>query len=555
VPPPSAAASPTRPASRSRGTWRPPGTTWTTATAWAAWWASRTTRTGWDRGDDRRFGGGTLRPTRYERNQWGGGYGLALGDLALGDRALGDHELGVSFTRTDTDDAGTPGLPMDIRLVDTERGRLTHRAELGGVVLASALSYSNVDHEMDNFTLRREPATPDRFRLTVAESEGWGFESSVQVPLGGGALRVGVDGHHARHEADISNPNAAAFFVESFNDVERDRWGTYAEWEGPVAGPLRAEVGVRYTRIEMDAGTVDGLPARLMMAPRLLRDAFNATDRSREDDNIDAVLKLAWTLRPELRLVAGLARKTRSPSYLERYLWIPLQATAGLNDGNNYVGDPGLDPESSLDAELGLDWRSERFYLSPRAFHRQVDDYIQGTPATAAPVIMVSTANGDPTPLAWSNVDARLFGVDLAGGGRLWSRFHVDGTFSWVRGRRRDTSDDLFRIAPLRGRVTLSYRQPAWETGVEGVFAGRQDDVSETNGETETPGWGIVNLFGRYRVERTRTQVEIGVTNLLDKEYEDHLASINRVAGVDVPLRDRIPGDGRNLYVRVVQRW
>jgi len=184
-----------------------------------------------------------------------------------------------------------------------------------------------------------------------------------------------------------------------------------------------------------------------------------------------------------------------------------------------------------------------------------VDDYIQGTPATSAPVILVSTGSGDPTPLAWSNVDARLFGVDAVGGGRVWNHFHVDATLSWVRGKRRDTSDDLFRIAPLRGRVALSYRREAWEASAEGVFAHRQDDVSRTNGESETPGWGILNLFGRYRIERTRTQVEIGVTNLLDKDYGDHLASINRVAGVDVPLGDRIPGDGRNLHVRVVQHW
>lgn len=497
------------------------------------------------KGDDRRFGGGTIRPTLYERNQWGGGYGLRLGA----------HEVGLDFTRTDTDDAGTPGLPMDIRIFDTERARASHRAEIGEMVLASAFYYNNVDHKMDNFTLRPEPASPAAFRSIVADSEGFGFDSSVSVPLIEGTLKVGVDGHHARHEADIFNPNAAAFFVESFNDVERDRWGTYVEWAGPVAGALSAEVGVRYTRIAMDAGTVDALPAQLMTAPRTLRDAFNAADRERNDDNVDAVLELSWEVRPEFQLVAGVARKTRSPSYFERYLWIPLEITGGLNDGNNYVGDPGLDPEESLDAELGFDWRSERLYFSPRAFYRHVDDYIQGTPATETAVVMVSTANGDPTPLRWSNVDARLFGVDVVGGGRIWNRFFVDGTLSWVQGERRDVGDDLFRVAPLRGRVALSYRRESWVVSAEGVFADRQDDVSETNDETETAGWGILNLLGRYRFARTATQVEVGVTNVLDKEYEDHLASINRVAGTDVPLRDRLPGDGRNVYVRVVQRW
>ena len=48
--------------------------------------------------------------------------------------------------------------------------------------------------------------------------------------------------------------------------------------------------------------------------------------------------------------------KTRAPSYIERYLWIPLNVNAGLGDGNNYIGNIDLDPEWSNQFELGLDW-------------------------------------------------------------------------------------------------------------------------------------------------------------------------------------------------------
>ncbi|NNL67234.1 MAG: TonB-dependent receptor [Myxococcales bacterium] len=496
-------------------------------------------------GGHRRFGSGSVRPTTYERNQFGGGYGLRLGA----------HEFEIDYGRNDTHAAGTPALPMDIRYVDTHRGRFGYRGEIGRVAVRSLVYVSDVEHKMDNYTQRSAPASPAGFRFTRAKSDGAGFALSGEAAMLGGDVAVGVDGHFADHDATIYNPNAQAFFVENFKDVERDRLGFFGEWRGEVVPRLSAEAGVRYTRVEMDAGRVDALPARLMLAPRLLRDAFNAAGRSQDDDNVDAVLKLRYELRDELQLVLGAARKTRSPSYIERYLWLPLQSTGGLADGNTYVGDPSLDPERSLDAEIGMDWRSERVYFSPRAFYRHVDDYIQGVATTSAPVVMVSTANGDPTPLQFANVDARFYGVDVNGGVKLFDHWHVDGVLSWVRGKRRDIADDLYRIAPLHGRLSISYRRASYHVGAEGVFAHRQDDVSRTNGETDTAGHALLDLFGRYTFERTKTQIDLGLTNVLDKDYDEHLAGTQRARNGDVPAGDRLPGDGRSVYVRIVQRW
>ena len=40
---------------------------------------------------------------------------------------------------------------------------------------------------------------------------------------------VGFDADQAEHNATVFNPNNAAFFVESFNDVERDRYSIFTE--------------------------------------------------------------------------------------------------------------------------------------------------------------------------------------------------------------------------------------------------------------------------------------------------------------------------------------
>ena len=43
-------------------------------------------------------------------------------------------------------------------------------------------------------------------------------------------------------------------------------------------------------------------------------------------------------------------------------------------------------------------------------------------------------------------------------------------------------------------------------------------------------------------------RVEAGVENLLDKRYADHLGGVNRVAGGDLAVGERIPGAGRFAY-------
>jgi iron complex outermembrane receptor protein len=492
-------------------------------------------------GGDTRFPDGRIHPTSYERYQVGGGYGLQLGV----------HRFGLDYRRNDTGDAGTPALPMDIRFVETDLIKGDYRGELGPFDVEGRVYYSDVDHKMDNFTLR-DVGSPMNARFVEASGDGLGAELQVEVPLWQGRLTLGGDGHRARHGADIESPFNPLFFVVNFHDVERTRYGGFAEWEAKLLEIATVELGVRYTRVDSDAGPVDALPARLGAmggAFTRLRDAFNTADRERSDDLVDWVVKVSARPREGLSVHLAGGRKSRAPYYIERYQWIPLEVTAGLADGNDYVGEIGLDPEVGHEVEGGVAWRGRWVYLAPRAFARWVDDYIQGTPATDPDVTAIA-----PGALQFSNVEALLYGVDLEGGVDLPGPFQLDGTLSYVRGERRDVDDDLFRIAPLRGRVTLGFRLSQWHAAVEGVMAARQDRVSKTNGETATPGYGILNLYAGWE-PRTGLRLMVGIDNVTDALYRDHLSGINRVANSDVAQGARIPGAGRNFYGRVAWRW
>jgi len=304
-----------------------------------------------------------------------------------------------------------------------------------------------------------------------------------------------------------------------------------------------------------------GTPPRAVW---LLRERFNSGDRRHDDLNLDWVAKTRYTLTDQVVMELAASRRERSPLYLERYLWIPLEANAGIGDGNNYMGNPELDPETAYQLELGLDVETGIFHLSPRLFYREVDDYIQGVPATDPAVIAVSgNANGDATPLRFANTDARFWGADLDFGVQLAPRWRLDGNASLVRAERKDIDDPLYRIAPDHFRVTLSYRRDTVHIQLEQVLVDEQDRISETNTLDPasnnnrfeaTPGYGLTNLFLDWFPRRDLT-LTLGVENLWDKAYTDHLTGFNRVPGSDGEVGRRLPGPGRNLFVRLHYRW
>lgn len=78
----------------------------------------------------------------------------------------------------------------------------------------------------------------------------------------------------------------------------------------------------------------------------------------------------------------------------------------------------------------------------------------------------------------------------------------------------------------------------------------KQQRVSNTNNEKPSAGYGLLNTYFNYAVNSDLTLLA-GITNLLDKSYQDH----SRVKGSDVALGERLPGMGRNAYAKVTWQF
>jgi iron complex outermembrane receptor protein len=489
-----------------------------------------------DRGDDLDFKGGTIRTTKHDRDTLNFSYGYQNNG----------QQFDASVEHLDTGKTGTPSLPMDIIYFRGENYKFKFGSDLSnGGRFNLTYRYQDIDHEMDNFTYRDTPTMLHRFVTPDVEAQG------ISVGYDFAGWKTGVDIDQAEHNSTIFNPNDNLFFIEAFNNIERDRYSAFAEWEGALTPRWNVLAGARYSYIRSDAGKVD-IMGMLPGALSNLRDNFNDEDLSQDDHLLDLAVTLSQSLSDSLDVEFGFARKTRAPSYQERYLWAPIEITAGLADDNNYIGDVNLDHEVSYQAELGFDWHTARAGISPHIFYHHINDYIQGVAFNGDPdVITVSGLapfGGDSTPLQYSNVDARLYGLDANWYAAFCDNFRLDGTVSYVRGQRRDTGDDLYRIAPLTARTTLSYIQPNWTLGLEAETIARQNHVSDENSEQKTGGYALFNLSGQLQATQDIV-ITAGVNNIFNRYHMKHLGGYNRVANEDINVGDRLPGVGRSGYI------
>jgi len=491
--------------------------------------------------------------TQYDREAFTAGYGYQREG----------HEFGINYSNNNTGHTGTPALPMDIVYVRGGLYDANYSWDLGdGYKVRTNVFYQKMRHWMDSYTLR--DSAMNMWNRT--EVEAGGIDLAVDMPLFGGTMTVGVNGDQSNHEAN-SAMESGMNPMNFFHDIERDRYSIFTEWAGDVSENMALELGARFVHTWSDAGDVTGGDTTVVPMPEAMavtaaqktmrmmqiaslrtgndRDDFNDSDRKRNFNEVDLAAVLRYSVSSSLDVEVGLARKNRAPTYQELYLWTGSRAVGGFADGHTYLGDIDLDHETAYQFDLGFDWHNENAYIAPRFFYHYVDDYIQG--------VRTQAALDSGATLQWSNIAAQFYGVDLEAGYTITDNWRVDAGLNYVRGERVNapgSDSDLYRIAPLNGRVQATYEQHGWMGAIEGVFYADQGDVAGYNDEQKTKGYMLLNLRGKYEPYHG-VVIGTGIENVVGSKHYDHLGGYtnhNRNG-------DRVAMPGRNIYATLAYNW
>ena len=484
-------------------------------------------------GDDYEDGdGNTISSTKYDKKQ----YGI---DLRHQEK---DWQVGATWHHAKTDDSGTPALPMDIDYIDSNRYNLDGEFQMSDWQLSWQLGYQDATHGMDNFSQRISMNT-SMYRYNTADAQTLDYK----FLLSQGDWLLGLEGYDAEHNSVITNPENMMFEITNFNEVKDQRNSVFAQWT-PSNGAFSHTLGLRIKSNRADAKEVSHSMAVMNPNIKALRDEFNSADRSVSDTTFDLALNSEYQWTKNTAINYAVAVKQRAPSYQERYLWVPMQATGGLADGKTYVGNINLENETAYQFNVGISYDEGNFAIAPQVFYQKVNDYIQGTPSTDMRVKMVAGMMGDDSPLEFTNIDATLYGADMNWHYRLNEQFKLSGIVSYVRGERDDINDDLYRISPLNTRINLNCQYKNWQSNLAVHAYTSQNKVSALNNEKASAGYAIVDWQVDYFVS-SGLVVRAGANNLLDKQYSDHLGGVNRADGSDIAVGDKITAMGRNVYL------
>lgn len=481
--------------------------------------------------DDLQFNGGTIRASAYQMTK------NSL-DLALKKQ---DHLFSVGLSAQRTHNAGTPALGMDMGEDRADRIKLGYQTKIGQATLDVKAYDHKIDHVMSNYAMRNVPVGSMPM-IAPATSKNTGFTVGVSLPVKEGqTYRFGFEQHAV--DFDVYSQNVVNNMrQQSFNQSQRDRTAFYLEWE-QVTDQWKRSVGLRHETVKMETGAINQVMNPMMTMTDQM--SFNKKDRNKTDQNLNWNVQLQYLASEQLTYEFGIARQVRSPSIVERYIWTPSN-TYGLADGRSYLGNVDLKPEISHQVQIGAKWQSEQTVFYPKIFWNHIKDYIQGTPISRLDSNRLAV-------LQFSNVpNVELYGFEFGFAQQINSNLKIDGDVSYVRGKNKESGDNLYRIAPLRAHLNLNYQPNQWQYTANLELVSRQDKVSSYNGETQTGGYGLVHLRAAYQPFK-QTKIQFGIENLFDKYYADHLSGLNRVANSDVGVGQRLPGAGRFVYLSVSQ--
>ena len=491
-----------------------------------------------------------------------------------------------------------PNQRMDLLGNTAERANLRWIGTFGWGTLEARAYHERVEHFMDFGADKRYwyagasggPSAVDGAACSPAgascaagmpmhtQSRTTGFSARADVALGEGAL-VRTGGEYQGYRLDDWwPPSGGGMWPDTFwnvRDGRRDRKALFAEWEGRAGDRWLALAGIRYERVETDAGPVQAYNDAAAPATVLVP-AFNGAVRARADDNVDLTLLGRYTPDASLDVELGLARKVRSPSLYERYTWqsrgMEMLMVNWSGDGNGYVGDPGLEPEKAHIASITVDWHApdRRWEFKATPYYTRVADFVDavrcptrlGGACTAANLI----ATRSFVFLQFANRAARLHGVDLAGrvalGGNAWGEWGLSAVASLARGRNVDAGDNLHNILPAHGTLTLTHRLRGWSNALEVAMAAAKDDVSAVRNEVPTAGHALLNLRVSHSWRDVR--VDFGVGNLLDRPYALPLGGAYLGQGTTMTASPvgsvprwgtAVPGMGRSIHAGVTVKF
>ncbi|WP_227519775.1 TonB-dependent receptor domain-containing protein [Mangrovitalea sediminis] len=484
---------------------------------------------GWSKADDYKDGDGNEVRSAFTRRE---------GQLDGAWQGANGVRVAGQYSRQEERDVKYAGTGMDSPKTNTDIYRAEISAPLASGQWQLTAWQTNVDHIMDNFSLRPLTSAMKMLTRASADTRGarWVLDQSFNDNLN---WSTGFDVQTINRNAErFSGSQLQNLQSLLWPDVQRDRYGLYLEAFWRIQSSIKLSGGVRYDHVRMDANRAHdnlGMATPAMLYQRI----YQTGSLEAIDDNWSGFIGGDWTLSPWQTLSLTFSRSVRSPDATERYL-----ASWGMSSAMRWVGNPALATEKHHKVDLALNGSAGAWHWRPSVWLDKVQDYVLRTQLESGTYAGTSV---------YRNVRAQLHGAELSVG---WGKgaWAANSALAYVFGENLTDHRPLPQIPPLSLVESLAWHHKGHQVRVEWVVAQAQHRVDTASGQDPGPsnGYGVINLSGEHPLAR-HLSLSWAVDNLFDKTWAPNVSRAN--SDPFSPEAVRVNEPGRTLHVALNATW
>lgn len=474
----------------------------------------------WREGNDYQSGNGTTIPADFLSREVRGKVGYEISSAS---------RVNVSLGYQDQKNIDYPGRLLNAEYFHTTNVSAEYTYEPDDKTLKSwtVKGYINdVQHGMNNDDKPTAQPNPNRmppFALDVgvdADVNVKGYRTAATFQTDDyWTLEVGSDFYSANRNAirtidrrdEGMKPAMFPLVDLMWPDATISDLGFFGRVKRPISDEWTAAGTIRFDYAHADADTVSNFFASNV-----------SSDLESSEANVSGSLTVNYTPNDHWSLGAGIGSVVRTADATERYSdRIP---ASKAQTSAEFVGNPSLDPERSTQADLWIDLTYPKVRASMNIFGRLIDDYITLTP-TSLPKRLPLSPN---TVYQYINGQAEFWGFDFSSSYRIVPQFIFKGGLNYLRGQDTELDEPALGVAPFSFDTGLRYEAADLPLFVEGSYhyVGKQDRIATTRGELATDSYNTVDLITGFTIWK-RVSLQLGVNNLFDANYTNHLNAKN----------------------------
>lgn len=422
---------------------------------------------------------------------------------------------------------GYPALPMDVSLAEALITSLKFEYTPKSSKIEnweSKLYYNTITHRMDD---TKRPFVPIHMDMP-GWSDTYGFYSKAKGVFENHHFTANLNSFYNRSIAEMTmyptDPNENLMFMFTWPDVRTFYGGLFLEDNIALNSTSSLKFSGSLANHFNKVADELGLESLQIFYPNMSASKIRILKSISSNYSYN---------KNGFEYGFGLAYGERSPSVSEGYGFYLFNSF----DRYDYIGNPGLKNESSVEVNTSLGYATKKFSAKVTSSYFHISNYIIGKPdATLIPMTIGASGVKIYTALNY----ATIFNTDLNVEYQISDHFKTKGQLVYNYGKDFEDKNLPF-ISPLRYSASLNYKIDRFSSEIMVQGNATQTKYSPFYGEDRTSDYAILNLATSYlfAIDGSKLNVRAGIENILDTYYSTFSDWNN------------IPRKGRNFFLNV----